>query len=1135
MMKESGISLLELVLEVAMFVMVALVATVALQSITRHTAQNKDKAFAVQKVIQIMEELRGLVAGGTLIDPLDNYQDTVRNYVLTTKTDVTDPCNPVSDNCMRRYTRWVEVDKIPEEANARKVTAQIFRSDSGTLLAQTVSVLRTLQNRYAATQVYDLYALEIENMAGPWSHNVGMAVWLYDATQDLSSRNPGLEFRIHPITRLAYGRDPYYRPNVNMTCRIDNTDNCSAGSPQRPADWVYWYPGKYLRIANQDDWLFSPGIIAFGRLNLDGIPRNTNAYAGLEYPLVDEFNHAVRYPDEVALYAGATNYALSIQATYPEVSLRMFLEQMHSQPANFHTLLLVNVNEAFFPVVPMRNYSDPAKDPANHANMRVVTHPENLQYVSGSSVTLRVYSYVQPDYNVLVDSFSETAVVDTMTVVITSMTATFGPILPENIHVYTVAGSSSGLLGPYSSSPWPSASLTAVPTAYYTVSSVANQILITLYHSPLRHAYSDPASGGDSRGLPSNQRLYGLEYIPCRVGNPTGTSFVDGDRDLTDTTAAVPKNTARWKITIDPGFIPDGQYKIETRFGSNLAQGWPFGVAVSQTTGSNAPLSNVSRTYVWVGVAPPVTEQYQFMGDPRFMPYSDVKQQHRYNWFFNPNPIGPSRWDGYSGFTEYGPPAANPNPNFAGWATGWNNEFINYDMPRYFALFRSALLKTGAVFSNIRNNSAFGDLGLGGEITGFPSMQMFRLAWDPTAGDNDLTYVNEISSDALVNQVYSRLIATQAGSQWVSLPWLGELFPDNQFTQWSGVGSGGGNLRTGSDNFFRARYTDSRITVLPTYFSTDVAKGTGYRGIPSFINGSGAGGNKKYSYNDVFGTTGTLTASSPPTDRGAALQGAFNLALLPQVSVSYPFTFNDGRTSPGSIDMRPPEWLSADYSVARTTISREEVYYAVTDPPNPNYYSSYCLIRVSTGTPPRVFYMPMGNYDAYSPGNVFAQGEHTLAQMVRGFMAGGNLDPPMDPTIPKIPQIPLVILTTPTPTSQYNNPTTINVGWTINWKRWDLQPYTTNYASSYDGGITPDINIKVSWTNGASWVFADDISPATAGVYSFVHRVLVNPFTWNVSEAADWPQGTYLLRIEAFRPNEPLHYTYHQVEIFIKR
>src|SRR5205823_5724986 len=112
-----------------------------------------------------------------------------------------------------------------------------------------------------------------------------------------------------------------------------------------------------------------------------------------------------------------------------------------------------------------------------------------------------------------------------------------------------------------------------------------------------------------------SKRLYGLEYIPC----PVTRAWSDGKLIGYDTNLE-PKNTARWIMELGskPGNrLRKGMYTIETRIGADLTLG----------SAGNKPM-NLSRTYVWVGINPPVTEEYQFLGDPRHMPYEDLKNPH---------------------------------------------------------------------------------------------------------------------------------------------------------------------------------------------------------------------------------------------------------------------------------------------------------------------------------------------------------------------------------------------------------------------------------------------------------------------------------------------------------------------------
>ncbi len=77
--------------------------------------------------------------------------------------------------------------------------------------------------------------------------------------------------------------------------------------------------------------------------------------------------------------------------------------------------------------------------------------------------------------------------------------------------------------------------------------------------------------------------------------------------------------------------------------------------------------------------------------------------------------------------------------------------------------------------------------------------------------------------------------------------------------------------------------------------------------------------------------------------------------------------------------------------------------------------------------------------------------------------------------------------------------------------------------------------------NGATWHYVQD---GASRLRAFCrpqvdHRVTDgDPATsasrWPVP-ALQFPQGVYLLRVEAYRSDSELHYAYHQVRIFIQR
>ncbi|MHC4473183.1 MAG: hypothetical protein ACYS99_19740, partial [Planctomycetota bacterium] len=95
------------------------------------------------------------------------------------------------------------------------------------------------------------------------------------------------------------------------------------------------------------------------------------------YALADQYNHAMRLPEEEALFA--QRVASGVDA---EPSWRLLLERMASNPDANKNAILVNLHGELLPLPPLRNYSDAARAPLTSPGVRVVTHPERLWYQS---------------------------------------------------------------------------------------------------------------------------------------------------------------------------------------------------------------------------------------------------------------------------------------------------------------------------------------------------------------------------------------------------------------------------------------------------------------------------------------------------------------------------------------------------------------------------------------------------------------------------------------------------------------------------------------------------------------------------------------------------------------------------------
>ena len=121
---EAGVSLVEMLIAVAIMAVMASSLISVRMFMAKQTLKVKDKAFASQKALQIMEELRAVVdeKEQASILKLDNFNDgdpgigdaTTRVFpVLTSLKDVADPLNPLSNNIRIggdwKYVRNIEV------------------------------------------------------------------------------------------------------------------------------------------------------------------------------------------------------------------------------------------------------------------------------------------------------------------------------------------------------------------------------------------------------------------------------------------------------------------------------------------------------------------------------------------------------------------------------------------------------------------------------------------------------------------------------------------------------------------------------------------------------------------------------------------------------------------------------------------------------------------------------------------------------------------------------------------------------------------------------------------------------------------------------------------------------------------
>lgn len=1193
-LNQSGYNLVELIIAVGILATLASTVMVARTFMAKQTVRTNDKAYATQKAIQMFEELKALVNGGEKqgVNVLDQYSDgSAFNNVLTTDKNVdvfpvanAKPDDPLSGNKNSnghwRYLRQVQVNRVANDPFARQVIIKVwlFASDAnpgqpGELLAEVGGVLRTLTSVFPPTQVMDIYVLAVNNIAAWWAAEPVLYQTFKSICDDIQGRNPGLELRPHFITRSSYGRDSQYIPYINSASAADS------GVLGGIIPKVYFYPGLVPQDApsngcgcEADFYDPSPfGVQVTGNFNVDGTTNYTSGqFSGCpNYSVADQYNNSMRYPDELVMYGAVTaaavtaNPALPLADSVTEISERMLIEGMLSSPQSFRNAMIVNLHGELVPLPPMRNYSDPAKDPMNSPNVRVVTHPESIFYPTAAGttgVTLRVYAYYDgmddmtqlnnagghPDIG---QSVADTSVflpdVNLTAAQVSAVAIVGSGFLPLKYAPVTLTSGAAATMG-----------------MSYVVTNPNGGTLIDLSGTPLRCTLNPGKGGLKETGVPTNL-LYNMEYIPCSPERTAyGTPFTA--QDLTDTNDNDVKNTARWEIILNNFPVTSvvggntfiGQHAIETRIGANnIASGFP----------------NVSRTYVWVGNnnLPPATEQYQFMGDPRHCPYLDVKVggpagggvsilANGYNWFFkqlNGNPT-----DGYRGFGGTGNAV-----NVAGWG-GDNN---NVDIPRFYQAIRNGLLNATAIWTTM-NGWTYYYFGFGGEMGSdqppySKGITINQTPWNTTATTSLTTVTEMISGTGAVTQLR---VASSTNNNWYAKTWLGELYPDSAYATWNATG----NLPVAVAAPGPAHFYRRSLSAVPNPganslngFGRDTNNRTGSNGSTGFYNGTAVAADGGGQMNHQ-GSNGTDTIAS----LAVSCYNIFQYPLAQAIASGNlrPWHLSDAQVT--------TEWNWPPYNT-HTTLSipnvggNKRIFYT-SDAGSDWKGSAVVQITDSSGN---VAYVTESGLAISANVGTGELGKTALVELLRTFLDGGNYA-----GIGHIVQIPIIKTYVDSPNYQYYQPNnifividgpvttgvpliiggvTIQSGPTTNmWYRYPgvtssmANVYTEEYpnypnlaTSSYGETIagqpmTLDFNLKYSSNGGKSWSFMQDNANAQTGILdtSATHLISSNslPVTYQWAVPAGlFPQGDYWIRAEAYRRSLPLDYAYHKLDISINR
>ncbi|MFK7741416.1 MAG: hypothetical protein AB8H80_13955 [Planctomycetota bacterium] len=1103
------------------------------------TNTERDRVFAYSKAQAMLSEIQSLVDAGGVeaavdLDILDD--GTTTKAPLTIQTDAGNPVLPdhvVSGN-YQRGSDWVWSRRITVQPflglnnrNVRYVTVRVFKRDRAgneNAMADLSAVINSASNAFPTTQVFDVYMLAIENIPGWWVYMDSIKPFVESMVTDLENRNPGLRFRSHWITKAAFGRNQTYRPFVNEA--VDSHD---------PVTEVYHYPGR-MPTGNSSSYYYVPDNIK-ARINLDGDDWNgydadTNEHP---YALADFYNHAMRYPDEVALWqrrvdaiedreeeirdalAAGTAVPDDLNDMSKEPTLRLFLEDLNTNPAKYRNALIINLHGELLPMPAMRNYSDAAKDPVNHESWRVVTHPEQLRTLNDGTAAsehlrFRMYAYTDyPQYYSGPDRMTEPMVIEVMNLNLTDpgdVTRLSPQVRLENLRGGVLVGGTTDYFD------WsPALHVDDGPNVaeemYYEAEFIPGleaRTRIFLYNTPLTCAQD--VSG---RGLANSERarLYQMEYVPSPVD--AGPSFT------TDLFApgALTKNTARWTLDLEPAVLAapgDTVVAVRTRIASNRSLGeidW-------ETSGTTFPAmnqpDNLSTTYAWwtdSALDVPMTERSQFNGDPRHLPYLDCFNNgddfpNSYNWYH----------DRLNNDSE------NASGDFGSIDGGrlrnrWQNQ-LWFDLPRCMQLYREGIVESGALYTTLTGYSNY-YVGIGNDI-GYDSANGY-----PSSIPSDMTpYAG--SGTGFINTITGQrqLILTWLSAfsnWWCGYPWLGELYPDQLAADFFDTTSGAprGNLEAGSvaDLSFRFPTQNTYNTVGRTAYGTRLFNNqqrSQSRGCGAFFNiGTSS---TCFNHRGASGN-GTLTAT------GAEVAANYAMSMPTAAPVSRPFQLS--RSGNGG-----DHWNFTPYTT-RYIGSLLETYYT-----HPSGVGSGLVKLENPGRTSAGYVIVNGIDKTVQSGTTFIA-KWAVLSLTHSFFEAGDISNTL-----RIPQPARVELRSPTEITELNDPTAISIQWATQWTRWDGGPYTQTGTYAEDESAL-DYVLVYSNDNGTTWRYMQDDSQAVIGAPPSSSLYLISDsgagnesYTWS-TPSAQFPQASYLLRIECYRRNAEVHYAWHQNRIFIQR
>jgi hypothetical protein len=238
--------------------------------------------------------------------------------------------------------------------------------------------------------------------------------------------------------------------------------------------------------------------------------------------------------------------------------------------------------------------------------------------------------------------------------------------------------------------------------------------------------------------------------------------------------------------------------------------------------------------------------------------------------------------------------------------------------------------------------------------------------------------------------------------------------------------------------------------------------------------------------------------------------------------------------------LNPPEWSVAG-AYPRGSAYRAARYLA--DQKHPDDMLGSALLRLSgpDGTGAGRFLVTGAGREVEGSEPMLVR--YALLSLLHAFGKEGL------PGVPeRVHELPRIDLRTPQAGDVLHDPASTQISWALDWSRWDGRKYNDGFSDGFAEDESDIVYVLMvstdfgeTWRNlrDGAWAFEGELPllngvPDPARTIPDAEQGGVQTWTWSLP-AVDYPAGTYIVRVEAHRISDPLHYAYRTERVDVKR